>query len=440
MAGQMYLAMIQVPFISVHLQGIPGAGKSLVLDYLSYKTNVQCFPEPVAQWSAVPVRAADDQLEFINLLAEYYRTGQYGFELQSLVRRTFYDICNQPCYKSVRVIERSIHAARAFYESASMTPLQVSIEESWQKTMQFDPRFREDLILYLRCEPEEALNRIQIRGRPGESANLTLALLEKMERRHDEWLTNLAHVTIINTNGPKNAVIRNVAAAFDQVTQGLGNLPPPTDPLSPHVPVKRGTNEGPELRVQRRVGEGQTRQPFLSGLLQSLLSGIAAILPSPIPSLAMMPLVSPKQADGPAEEMDQGSSPPPPDPWSAIGVLTQAQQWELQDALLIRQVEPTWSRVVTVIDCGSQVSVYPDLRLPCDQSAIYVIPKFVCALATSRFTQFPNADINADLIILRKEITAVTTQKLTRTDIPLAELFDWTLPRTAQKLTPLHRD
>ena len=464
MAGHLYLTVSHVPYISVHLQGIPGCGKSVVLDHLSYKPNVQCFPEPVNKWTNVPTRAPNGQLNFVNLLEDYYTTGKNAFELQMYVRNTFFETCYQPCYRSVRVIERSVHAARAFYNPAQMTPLQTTIEEAWQHTLEFDPRFREDLVLYLRCDPEVALLRVHSRGRVGEAANLTLAAMKSMEQRHDSWLSNLAHVTVIDTSGSRETVIRDVTAAFDRATHDLGNLPPPVynnptagatlhelerraamvrpasyqvefenklkigmprkpDPISPHVPMRLRKDEGPRQLVQQRAGLGQARRSSLSEPPQSLKR-----MSAPIPDSSADPAKDPP--------LD-----PLLDPWSEQGVLTLAQQQQISDELMVRQDEPSWDRLVTMKNCGTQVSEYPIGSPKFEGSETYLIPQFTSALTMSRFTQFPNARTEFDLNFIRQTILEnLSTGLYIGTNVPPAELFDLTVPQSVRILVPVAQE
>ena len=55
------------------------------------------------------------------------------------------------------------------------------------------------LYIYLKCDPRTAFERIKKRGREEEN-NISFEYLEKLHKYHEEWLTNLDNVIIIDCN------------------------------------------------------------------------------------------------------------------------------------------------------------------------------------------------------------------------------------------------
>lgn len=121
--------------------------------------------------------------EPVNLLTNQYKSTSGIFELQTYIRKTFFDLHCQPCNVPCRIMERSIHAASAFVEPEGMTEVQYAIEKAWQLLCRQIPLFEEDLIVYFHCPVEVALTQIKDRGRQHESS-CTVERLAKLEESY----------------------------------------------------------------------------------------------------------------------------------------------------------------------------------------------------------------------------------------------------------------
>jgi deoxyadenosine/deoxycytidine kinase len=60
-----------------------------------------------------------------------------------------------------------------------------------------------NIVVYLRCNPEVALQRIKKRGRI-EEQNIDLDYLNQIHQYHEEWLANKENVIIIDCNNEIN--------------------------------------------------------------------------------------------------------------------------------------------------------------------------------------------------------------------------------------------
>ncbi len=221
----------QSKFLRIHVHGSVGVGKTTYLKkYQAYqnafyqsgrdlKVLYQVNPptDPLFFHPVIPLEEARVLLEPVDLWKEFlvspselpvdllsnqYESTSGIFELQTYIRKTFMDLHCLPCSVPCRIMERSIHAASAFVTPTGMTPVQYAIEKSWQETCRNVPLFDEDLIIYLHCPVEVALERIRERARAHETSCTIEKLLQLEERYRTNVLEPHRRVLFVDTNRP----------------------------------------------------------------------------------------------------------------------------------------------------------------------------------------------------------------------------------------------
>lgn len=102
------------------------------------------------------------------------------------------DTLNSPTYSPVKVMERSIHSARACFIQnirRSITEGEMAVLDSWYKLLTDNKVYDMgvDLIIYLQTSPEVAMERVRGRQRQ-EEQEIPLEFFLRMHQLHEDWL------------------------------------------------------------------------------------------------------------------------------------------------------------------------------------------------------------------------------------------------------------
>ncbi|XP_036358528.1 thymidine kinase 2, mitochondrial isoform X3 [Octopus sinensis] len=140
--------------ISICVEGNIGAGKSEMLNFFAKDPTIEIISEHVKKWQNVNGH---------NMLA-----------------------------KPVQMMERSIYSAKYvfvenLYKSGLMPSVDYEVLTEWFNWATNHLDFHVDRIIYLRCHPETALERIKKRNRK-EELNITLEYLQSLHEQQEEWL------------------------------------------------------------------------------------------------------------------------------------------------------------------------------------------------------------------------------------------------------------
>ncbi|XP_014777566.1 thymidine kinase 2, mitochondrial [Octopus bimaculoides] len=152
--------------ITISVEGNIGAGKSEMLNFF----------------------AKDPTIEDLM----YKDPSRWGFTFQSYVQLTMLQNHMSKCAKPVQMMERSIYSAKYvfvenLYKSGLMPGADYEVLTEWFNWATNNLDFHVDQIIYLRCHPETALERIKKRNRK-EELNITLEYLQSLHERQEEWL------------------------------------------------------------------------------------------------------------------------------------------------------------------------------------------------------------------------------------------------------------
>jgi deoxyadenosine/deoxycytidine kinase len=176
------------------VEGNIGTGKSTFLTHLSHEFKV--ILEPVDEW--MKMKNANGK----SILEEFYSDPKRNAYLfQSIAFRSrMKNISNREGY----FIERSIYTDRNIFaqtcrEDGLIGDIEWDDYISWFDWLASEFKVSPGGFVYLRCEPEVSLERIKKRNRTGED-NISLEYLQKLHRKHDEWLLNEKGVLVLDVN------------------------------------------------------------------------------------------------------------------------------------------------------------------------------------------------------------------------------------------------
>jgi deoxynucleoside kinase len=170
------------------IEGNIGSGKStfvkLLKEHYAGREDICFLQEPVDQWLSIK----DDEG---NILQHYYKDQKkysFAFQMMAYISRLVIlkDAINNPKYKYI-ITERCLHTdkyvfCKMLYDDGLISSIEYQIYNKW--FYEFDNS--KYIVVYLRCEPQVAYERVLTRGRPEET--IPLEYLEKCHRYHEEWL------------------------------------------------------------------------------------------------------------------------------------------------------------------------------------------------------------------------------------------------------------
>jgi len=176
------------PF-TVLVEGNTGSGKTTFLEQFQDLKDVTLAEEPVSKWQNCSGN---------NLVALMFSDpARWSMNFQSYVQLTMLEnhLLLPSSTSSIKLMERSIFSARYcfvenFHRSGVMHASEYSVLTEWFDFLissHLASSLQADLVLYLRTQPEVALQRVRQRSRREEN-KITLEYLSEIHRRHEEWL------------------------------------------------------------------------------------------------------------------------------------------------------------------------------------------------------------------------------------------------------------
>ena len=196
------------PPLLVSLDGNIGSGKSTTWDMLkkAYKgrDDVHFVEEPVDSWRDIKDGAG------VPILTNFYKDKKaYAFRFQMMAYISRLALLRQTVRENagrcrVIITERSVETdrnifARMLYDSGDIEHDEYTIYNMW-----FD-EFVRDLpvagLVYIRADPETCLERINKRGREGES--IPLEYVQKCHDYHESWINGTACKKLVIDANPE---------------------------------------------------------------------------------------------------------------------------------------------------------------------------------------------------------------------------------------------
>ena len=139
---------------------------------------------------------------------------------QSMVFVTRLEAISKPQEKEIRFSERSIMTdkhifGRACIENGNMTSIQKECYNYWYDWLSSKFDEKPTGIIYLRCDPEKCLERINKRGRVEEST-IPLEYLKQLSQYHDDWLLNEKDISVCIIDNNKDDNWDNVLKQIEE--------------------------------------------------------------------------------------------------------------------------------------------------------------------------------------------------------------------------------
>jgi deoxyguanosine kinase len=184
------------------IEGNIGVGKTTLIRKLE-----DCIPdaefvfEPVDTWKNIK----DENGE--NILQKFYNDQErWAYSFQTLAYITYMkeieDIIKNSKANKI-VLDRSLDTNKYIFEKMLYNNGKISEIEHKMYHLWFDFYHKyvknnfNNIIIYLRCEPEIASERIKKRGRV-EEKDITIEYLTQLHNYHDEWLLNKDNVLVVD--------------------------------------------------------------------------------------------------------------------------------------------------------------------------------------------------------------------------------------------------
>jgi deoxycitidine kinase/deoxyguanosine kinase len=185
----------------ISIEGNIGAGKSTFVSIINrYVSDSEIVSEPVEMWKKL------QDTDGSNILEKFYKD----------IPRWAYSFQNLACITRMIKIEDTIRQSDAqylfldrslgtdknvfekmLYDSGKITEIEHQMYNLWcdfyYKYVR--PTF-ENIIIYLRCEPETALARIKKRAR-AEEQGITIEYLADLHKYHEKWLSDNPELNVI---------------------------------------------------------------------------------------------------------------------------------------------------------------------------------------------------------------------------------------------------
>lgn len=179
----------------ISIEGTIGVGKSTFTEKIKDKVNdAEFVQEPVNIW--LNIKDNDGT----NILGKFYNDmPRWSYTLQNIAyitrMTTIVEKLNKENKNKYIFTDRSINTdknvfAKMLHDDKNLSDLEWNAYNQWnsffEKYIKPDEKIN---IIYLQCDPEIALKRIQKRGRP-EETSIGLNYLNKLHKYHENWLIN----------------------------------------------------------------------------------------------------------------------------------------------------------------------------------------------------------------------------------------------------------
>jgi deoxyadenosine/deoxycytidine kinase len=194
--------------VIVSIEGNIGVGKSTLLNILRKELDADFLDEPVKEWEAI------QDTEGKNILQTYYENiprWSYTFQNITYITRLKH-IVNliENSRKRFMVLDRSLLAdlnifGQMLYDTGNLNQIEWKCYNLWNNFFEtFYGHRVVQKIVYLRCNPDIAYMRMQLRARESEKS-VSFEYLKTIHQYHEKWLMD-NHNDVLVIDGNKDFI------------------------------------------------------------------------------------------------------------------------------------------------------------------------------------------------------------------------------------------
>ena len=175
-----------------------GAGKSSFLKIFGnrWSDEFNIIYEPLEEWQE---KYSDVDNNILGLF--YGDIPRWGYTFQSnafITRIQKYE--NEKVQNKINLTERSILSdhhifAQMLYDDGKMNEIEWKLYQNWFGWLSDKFNAKPDAIIYLRCDPQIAYERVKKRAR-SEEDTISLEYLTRLSEYHDKWLLNEKNIPV----------------------------------------------------------------------------------------------------------------------------------------------------------------------------------------------------------------------------------------------------
>lgn len=214
----------------IAIEGNIGVGKSTFTNILQkFFHNSLIVSEPIDMWINIKDNNGD------NILGLFYKDiNRWAYSFQNLayitrmikISEALNSTNSTNSTNKLIFLDRSLGTdknifEKMLYDDKILSELEHKMYELWCNFYQQNINSNNECIIYLKCEPKTAFERIKKRGRK-EEKNITIEYLEKLHKYHEIWLSDKENVLTINcdidfefSESYQNEIINKISTTFN---------------------------------------------------------------------------------------------------------------------------------------------------------------------------------------------------------------------------------
>lgn len=214
----------------VCIEGNIGCGKTTIIQALQKilkdAMGVRVLEEPVDDWA---------KHGFLKAMYDG-SLNSAAFQIMVLSSLTGDMLAAMAGEPAIIITERSVWSNFHVFAKASLTGMELAAAEfAFNRVINTLPTNMRRCSLHLKLDPETAKQRTDERARNGEEG-ISHDYLSRLDRLHDEWLSNEEDVVVVDCSGEKDAVLKEVMKVISQwageaaiqYMASINGKPPPT--------------------------------------------------------------------------------------------------------------------------------------------------------------------------------------------------------------------
>lgn len=191
--------------VIISIEGNIGVGKTSMINLLKdkFSDTAEIIYEPIDQWLNIK---DDNGIDIVKIFYDDKDRWSYTFQSVTYITRMMQIIDKiTKSNKKYIIVDRSLKAdsnvfAQMLRDDGLLNTIEWNAYQSWNKFFEkYYSHLIEHKILYLRCDPNIAFQRMQLRNRKAENA-VPLEYLQSLHKYHEAWLLDNNDTFIVDAN------------------------------------------------------------------------------------------------------------------------------------------------------------------------------------------------------------------------------------------------